>query len=287
MRFSAPRPTLPVAGGIPHPPPPPPTSRLSEGERLAADAERLPFLLTEKQKWEREVGIVEKWFKGEAFEQFCDGEVRISTAVHASSLQAAHSSAHCCLCTISLGSICQFVVDVFHLPPPTHACVDRFRAPPSRFKEQGISPLQSRLLALLRSVSFGGVAKLTVGDLEGIGITLRLMPSPIPEDATLAVRKKLTAPHFGRVIAGAVVQVRPQQPVRATFHHALHILIVRLTKRRRIVVSCAFSSSDKSNSWLVSWLFIAYARHAERSKSTASCSLNFFLHVWTVSPSAQ
>jgi hypothetical protein len=119
--------------------------------------------------------------------------------------------------------ICQFVVGVFHLPASTRSCVDRFRAPPSGFKEQGVSPLQPRLLELLRSVNFGGGAKLTADDLEGIGITLRLLPTPIPADASAEERKRRTAPQQGRAIAGAVVQVLPQHPVRATYHHALHI----------------------------------------------------------------
>jgi hypothetical protein len=129
--------------------------------------------------------------------------------------------------------LCQFVVDVFHLPPSIRSCVDLFLAPPSGFKEQGESSLQSRLLKLLRSVNFGSADKVTQEELKGIGITVRLMPSPIPAGASAAQREALTAPHRGEVIAGAVVQVRPQQPVRATYHHALHITYCGTAKQEQ------------------------------------------------------
>jgi len=91
-------------------------------------------------------------------------------------------------------------------------------------------------LELLRSVNFGG-AKLTTDDLEGIGVTLRLLPNPIPADASADERKRRTAPQQGRVIAGAVVQVLPQHPVRATYHHALHILFCATDKKEQ---DCGF-----------------------------------------------
>ncbi len=112
---------------------------------------------------------------------------------------------------------------MFHLPAPSQA-LDRFRAPPSKFDKVGVSPLQPRLLKLLQSRDFGGHSSVTLGDLEGIGILLRRMKEPIPADATPDQRKERTRPHLGDTIAGCVVQVRPMQPVRATHHHALHIL---------------------------------------------------------------
>lgn len=115
----------------------------------------------------------------------------------------------------------QYVVDVFHLPPPDQSVMShqRFNKPPWLKTEE--SPLQPLLLKLLRS-EFG--PHITKNHLEGVGILLRRLKQPLAAAATVEQRTQATGPKQGVVVAGLVMQVRPYQPVEGTRHQAFHIL---------------------------------------------------------------